>query len=143
MPPHKAELYCLKEKGERTNDFCSCNHCTLAVCRVCGAYEGGLTTHCPGVLISSDVQHLVSQSGLDYTDERGWFVWKEGEQSTGYKFEPTSKEILSRLLTLPFDEGGIAPATADLAQVYNEFWREFAQLRQDAKYWLEHPEGRR
>jgi exonuclease VII small subunit len=39
---------------------------------VCGAYEGGLTTDCPGTRSDFDKQREVYETSLDYTDDRGW-----------------------------------------------------------------------
>lgn len=50
-----------------------CNVCDLVVCSVCGAYEGGLTTDCPGVRVDFDTQQEVYKTDLDYTDAKGWF----------------------------------------------------------------------
>lgn len=68
---HKQVTTCLRGGGP-TSDRCSCNHCTLGVCSVCGAYEGGLTTDCPGVKVDFDRQEEVYKTNLDYTDKRGW-----------------------------------------------------------------------
>ena len=71
MPRHKQVMTCLRGDGP-ISKFCSCAHCTLCVCSVCGAYEGGLTTDCPGVKVDFDHQQEVYETKLDYTDERGW-----------------------------------------------------------------------
>ena len=71
MPKHKHVTTCLRGGGP-INNYCSCQHCNLAVCEVCGAYEGGLTTDCPGVGVSYDRQKEVYETNLDYTDDRGW-----------------------------------------------------------------------
>lgn len=49
-----------------------CNFCNLAVCAVCGAYEGSLTSDCPGAMVDFDKQQEVYTTDLDYTDEKGW-----------------------------------------------------------------------
>ena len=71
MPMHKQVTTCLKSGGP-VSKFCSCNHCTLGVCSVCGAYEGSLTTDCPGETVSFDRQKEVYETNLDYSDARGW-----------------------------------------------------------------------
>lgn len=134
MPLHKAEPYCLKDKNSKTHDCCSCQHCTLAVCRVCGQYEGGLTQDCPGVKMSSDVGALVHSGGLDYTDERGWFVHHKEDGKYPYhdaRFEPTAKGIIQRLAAFKH-----TVLTAEQSDA-------FAELRKDAEYWLNNREGRR
>lgn len=71
MPKHTQVATCLKGGGPLST-FCSCNHCTLAVCSVCGAYEGSLTTDCPGETVGADRQREVYETNLDYSDARGW-----------------------------------------------------------------------
>lgn len=71
MPTHKHVTTCLKGGGP-ISKFCSCYHCTLAVCAVCGAYEGGLTSDCPGELVSFDRQKEVYETNLDYIEALGW-----------------------------------------------------------------------
>lgn len=43
----------------------------LSVCTVCGAYEGGLATECPGVHQTADQSDAVYANRLDYY-EGGW-----------------------------------------------------------------------
>lgn len=71
MPKHRQVTTCRKNGGP-VSKFCSCEHCCLSVCTVCGAYEGSLTTHCPGEGVSFDRQREVYETNLDYTDDRGW-----------------------------------------------------------------------
>ena len=71
MPRHKQITTCHKHNGP-ISKFCTCPHCTLGVCEVCGAYEGGLTTDCPGTKVDYDRQKEVYETSLDYTDECGW-----------------------------------------------------------------------
>ena len=73
MPRHKQVTTCLNGSASLSK-FCTCQHCTLSVCSVCGAYEGGLTTDCPGERVAYDRQREVSETNLDYTDERGWHL---------------------------------------------------------------------
>lgn len=72
MPAHVQVTTCLKGGGP-CNDLCSCPHCTLAVCAVCGCYEGSLTTDCAGVKVDYDQQDKIFKEGLDYSDENGWY----------------------------------------------------------------------
>ena len=71
MPRHKQVTACRKGGGP-VSKFCSCEHCCLLVCSVCGASEGSLTTDCPGVPVGFDKHTEVYETKLDYTDERGW-----------------------------------------------------------------------
>jgi len=73
MPRHKQVTDCRKSGGP-VSKHCSCEHCTLSVCSVCGASEGGLTTDCPGSKVDFDRQQEVYETNLDYTDERGWHL---------------------------------------------------------------------
>lgn len=71
MPRHQQVTTCLRSGGP-ISKFCACEHCTLGVCSVCGAYEGSLTTDCPGAKVDFDKQQEVYQTSLDFTDDRGW-----------------------------------------------------------------------
>lgn len=62
----------VQAKCSKGNCGGTCYPCTLAVCDVCGAYEGGLTTDCPGVRVDFDKQEEVYTTDLDYTDDKGW-----------------------------------------------------------------------
>ena len=55
MPRHKQVTACRKSGGP-TSKSCSCEHCALSVCSVCGGAEGTLTTDCPGTQINGDRQ---------------------------------------------------------------------------------------
>lgn len=68
---HRPVTKCLREDAPISR-YCSCSHCTLLVCEVCGAWEGSLTTHCPGEKVGVDKQDEVYTTPLDFTVERGW-----------------------------------------------------------------------
>jgi hypothetical protein len=70
MPRHRRITEC--RHGGAISKLCSCEHCTLFVCALCGAYEGSLTTDCPGERVGFDRQREVCETKLDYTDGRGW-----------------------------------------------------------------------
>jgi hypothetical protein len=55
---------------------------------VCGAYEGGLTTDCPGESVSYDRQKEVYETPFDYTDDRGWHMG-ESMKARSPRFEET------------------------------------------------------
>lgn len=71
MPRHQHATTCRKTGGP-ISKHCTCEHCNLSVCRVCGGYEGGLTTDCPGTQINFEKQREIYETSLDYTDARGW-----------------------------------------------------------------------
>jgi hypothetical protein len=71
MPRHQQVTTC-RLSGGSVSKHCTCEHCTLSICSLCGAYEGGLTTDCPDTEISFDRQREVYETPLDYTDDRGW-----------------------------------------------------------------------
>jgi hypothetical protein len=73
MPDHQRVTAC-RRNGGPLSKHCPCEHCALLVCSVCGAYEGALTTHCPGPRFSLARQQEVSETRLDYTDARGWHL---------------------------------------------------------------------
>ena len=64
-------------RGGSISKYCTCYHCTLCVCSVCGAYEGGLTSECPGERVDVDTTLAVYKTDLDYTTERGWHLTGE------------------------------------------------------------------
>lgn len=72
---HTQVTHCLK--GGKVSSFCSCYHCTLAVCSQCGAYDGGLTTHCPNELVGEATMRAVYTTKLDYLTDRGWHLSDE------------------------------------------------------------------
>lgn len=41
MPLHEHVDTCIKTGG-KISKFCTCPHCTLCVCKVCGCYPGSL-----------------------------------------------------------------------------------------------------
>ena len=71
MPRHQQVVTCQLTGGPITRQ-CTCPHCALAVCAICGAHEAGLTTDCPGTPVDFDKQREVHETCLDYTDDRGW-----------------------------------------------------------------------
>jgi hypothetical protein len=71
MPRHQQVTAC-RRSGGPVSKHCTCEHCTLSMCAVCGAYEGGLTTDCPGTKVDFDKQREIYETPLDYTDVRGW-----------------------------------------------------------------------
>lgn len=71
MPRHQQVTTC-HQNGGPVSKHCTCESCTLAVCSVCGAYEGGLTTDCPGTLVDFNRQQEVYETSLDFTEARGW-----------------------------------------------------------------------
>ena len=71
MPSHQQVTTCLR-RGGPVSKHCTCAHCTLIMCAVCGSYKEGLTTDCPGVKIDLDKQREIYETPLDYTDARGW-----------------------------------------------------------------------
>lgn len=85
MPRHKQVATC-RRSGGPVSKMCPCEHCSLAVCSVCGEAAGGLTTDCPGVKIDADRSREIYETALDYTDERGWYLAQPGElQVTQYE----------------------------------------------------------
>ena len=89
MPRHQQVTTCRKSGGP-ISKFCTCEHCNLAVCSVCGAFEGGLTTDCPGTPVDFDKQREVYETPLDYTDARGWHQGERVEHRIPH-FLPTRR----------------------------------------------------
>ena len=92
MPRHQQVTICRKSDGP-VSKHCSCEHCSLAVCSVCGGAEGTLTTDCPGVKIDSDRQQEVLETNLDYTDDRGWYLGVDGSSRRSPRFADTKLPI--------------------------------------------------
>ena len=76
-------------RGGNVSIFCSCNHCCLSVCSRCGAYEGGLTSHCPGERVDFDTTQEVFTTMLDFTTQLGWHMSNEGMRLRSPLFERT------------------------------------------------------
>lgn len=58
--------------GHQCNDMGECMSCSLDVCKVCGLYEGSLTTDCPGEKVSYDMGEEIYNRKLDYREGEGW-----------------------------------------------------------------------
>jgi len=79
MPLHQQVTTCRKTNGP-TSKRCTCEHCNLAVCSVCGGWEGSLTTDCPGEKIRPERLEEILETSLDFTDARGWHLAKATER---------------------------------------------------------------
>ena len=55
-------------KSECDNEFCNICCGGLALCKVCGLYEGSLTTDCAGYRVKSDIGDQVYAGKLDFKD---------------------------------------------------------------------------
>ena len=60
----------------------TCNICCLFICKVCGLYEGSLTTECPGVPSYKDHAAKVYAGLEDFIDGK-WVEKKPEEQWNG------------------------------------------------------------
>lgn len=74
MSMHQSAVDCLH--GGPLREYCTCQHCVRHVCVRCGASEGSLTTDCPELLIDVDRLQELRETGLDYTEARGWHLAK-------------------------------------------------------------------
>lgn len=86
MPKHIHVDTCLREDGPLSK-YCTCEHCCLAVCKVCGCYEGSLTTDCAGAIVDFDTQNKIYVDGLDYSEAEGWHIRYVGGRWPSAKFE--------------------------------------------------------
>jgi hypothetical protein len=104
MPRHKRITTC-RLSGGPISKTCTCEHCSLSVCAVCGAYEGALTTDCPGARVSFDRQQEVHETKLDYTDDRGWHqgepTWRRSPRFEGERLPPEPPHSDPRTLVAP------------------------------------------
>jgi hypothetical protein len=71
MPRHQQVTTCRRNGGPILRR-CTCEHCNLPMCSVCGASGDALTTDCPGTKVAFDKQCEALETCLDYTDDRGW-----------------------------------------------------------------------
>ncbi len=92
MPLHQQVTKCLRGGG-KVSRYCGCQHCCLAVCSVCGAYEGSLTTDCPGERVDYDKQQEVYTTMLDYVDGRGWHLSEHGMRDRAAHFALTEDQM--------------------------------------------------
>jgi hypothetical protein len=88
MPRHKQVTTC-RRGGGPVSKMCPCEHCSLAVCEVCGGAEGTLTTDCPGTKIDGARHQEIYETSLDYTDERGWHLAQPGELQVKQRYGAT------------------------------------------------------
>jgi hypothetical protein len=62
--------------GHACGDNWECNLCALSWCKVCGLFEGGLPTDCPGEKISEALATKIYEEKLDYREAEGGWVNK-------------------------------------------------------------------
>jgi len=104
MPRHQQVTTC-RLSGGPISRGCTCEHCNLSMCGVCGAYEGGLTTDCPGTEVDADKQREVYETCLDYTDTRGWHLGSpmdhRSPRFTSTRLPPTTPRTDPRTIVAP------------------------------------------
>lgn len=114
MPRHEQVTTCRKSGGP-TSKSCSCEHCSLAVCEICGGAEGTLTSDCPGIKVDADRQQEIFETPLDYTDDRGWHL-AQGRRSP--RFEPeivgVPPRVDQRTVVAPSTDWAAVDRTLDL-----------------------------
>jgi hypothetical protein len=97
MARHKQVTTCRKTGGP-LSDRCSCEHCTLSVCSVCGGFEGSLTTDCSRETLSFDRQTEIYETRLDYIESRGWHQGEPMQRRTPrFEGQPPHYMITSKL----------------------------------------------
>lgn len=119
MPRHQQVTVCRKNGGP-LSELCTCEHCNLSVCGVCGAFEGGLTTDCPGTAVDFDRQREVYETPLDYTDARGWHQGEPMARRVPHfattRLPPTPPRVDPRTLVAPSVDWGMIDRCAALQQ---------------------------
>jgi hypothetical protein len=67
----------VRQTHEDTNDTCEersglpeCSQCQLFICKVCGTFEGGLATECPGEKITIEQADDIYQGKIDFIGGR-------------------------------------------------------------------------
>ena len=115
MPRHKQVTTCRKSGGP-TSKICGCEHCQLAVCEVCGAGEGTLTTDCPGEQISGERLEEILETNLDFTDDRGWHLIERRRTPhfEATKVPPDLPRVDPRTIVVPAIDWTKIDHTADL-----------------------------
>jgi hypothetical protein len=116
MPRHKQVTTCRKSGGP-VSKHCSCEHCCLAVCEVCGGAEGTLTSDCPGARISGDRLEEIFETNLDYTDDRGWHCLAQQARSPRFedaKLLPEPAGVDSRMVVAPSIDWAAVDRTMNL-----------------------------
>jgi len=117
MPRHQQITTCRKSGGP-TSKHCSCEHCALSVCAVCGGGEGSLTTDCPGTQIDADRQQELCETNLDYTDARGWHLADEDCRRAPHfertRVEPEPPRTDPRALIAPDFDWAVIDRNVDL-----------------------------
>jgi hypothetical protein len=117
MPRHHQVTTCRKSGGP-VSKHCSCEHCTLSVCSVCDAGEGGLTTDCPGSKIAFDKQQEIYETSLDYTDDRGWHLaepmMRRSPRFESTKLPPEPPHVDLRATIAPSIDWGTVDRNASL-----------------------------
>jgi hypothetical protein len=123
MPRHQHVNTCLKGGGP-ISKFCTCPHCLLCVCEVCGAYEGGLTTDCPGAKIDFDRQKEIHETSLNYTDARGWHLGDPTEprtpRFTDTRLSPAPPPVDPRTLVAPGIDWAAVDRTSGLQHALSQ-----------------------
>jgi hypothetical protein len=84
----------MSERDHRFIDGCKdkcgcCNLCCLAVCDVCGLFEGALTTHCPGKPVSFENSERIYRGELNF---RGGIWLAECSEHTPRWFDQHATE---------------------------------------------------
>lgn len=68
---HEKKEYCMCD-GAGT-----CTGCTLFMCKNCGAAEGTLPTHCPGVFLTGKQEDDIYKGKLDFKEGQGIILTEE------------------------------------------------------------------
>lgn len=79
--PHQYRSHCQSaEDGKGCSREGCCPICDggLSVCKICGLFEGALTTDCPGARVFSATSDRIYRGDLDYRDGH----WIEGQPSS-------------------------------------------------------------
>lgn len=123
MPRHQQVTTC-RRSGGALSKLCTCEHCSLSVCSICGAYEGGLTTDCPGTKVDVDKQQEIYETNLDYTDDRGWHLGDPSKlrtpRFTTTRLPPTPPPVDPRTVVAPGIDWEAVDRTANLQHVLSQ-----------------------
>lgn len=104
---YEADMASQQVSAHTWSDGCSehcgtCAECNLSVCTVCRAYEGGLTTHCPGAFVPVELSDRVYGGEIDFRSGK----WREGLTNRGMATNPVKAlEQEQKYLQELIDEG--------------------------------------
>ena len=109
-----------------TNPDCggTCPACTLAVCDVCGLFEGAQTTECPCVAVSGEQVQQVYEGKIDFRNGK----WVKAVSIHSPEFIGIDKDYIDKVL----EENGLGVVGEDDSVLARRIRYAFRQVYRDA-----------